>query len=123
VRDVVALTLTKCGASVTVVASVEDALNLLPDLAPDVVVSDLAMPDSDGYEFIRRFRELTLTRRGSASVPVIALTAYGSTQDRDRALSAGFDRLLAKPFDPAELVHTIAKTRTEKVGSAEPQQT
>jgi len=123
VRDVVALTLTKCGASVTVVASVEDALNLLPDLAPDVVVSDLAMPDSDGYEFIRRFRELTLTRRGSASVPVIALTAYGSTQDRDRALSAGFDRLLAKPFDPAELVHTIAKTRTEKVESAEPQQT
>lgn len=117
VRDVVALTLTKCGASVTLAASVEDALDLLPDLAPDVIVSDLAMPAADGYEFIRSFRQMV--RADGAEVPVIALTAYGSTQDRDRALEAGFDGLLAKPFDPAELVRTIAKTRTEKVGSDE----
>jgi len=112
VRDVVALTLAKCGASVTVASSVQDALNLLPNLSPDVVVSDLAMPDMDGYEFIRRFR--ALSDHKGADVPAIALTAFGSLQDRDRALNAGFDRHLAKPIDPAELVRTIVKTRQEK---------
>jgi PAS domain S-box-containing protein len=113
IRDVVALTLTKCGASVTVANSVEDALNLLPNLAPDIVVSDLAMPDLDGYDFIRKFR--SLVRPSGSSVPVIALTAYGSLQDRDRALEAGFDRHLAKPIDPAELVRMIVKTREDKL--------
>ena len=114
VRDVVALTLAKCGASVTVASSVEDALNLLPNLAPDVVVSDLAMPDLDGYEFIRRFRSLARPKAGK--VPVIALTAYGNLRDRDRALEAGFDKYLSKPIDPADLVRTIVKTRAEKLG-------
>ena len=112
IRDIVALTLAKCGASVTVASSVQDALNLLPNLSPDVVVSDLAMPDMDGYEFIRRFRALSDGK--GADVPAIALTAFGSLQDRDRALKAGFDRHLAKPIDPAELVRTIVKTREEK---------
>lgn len=115
VRDVVALTLTKCGASVTVANSVQDALNLLPNLSPDMVLSDLAMPNEDGYEFIRKFR--TLHRPKGPEVPVVALTAFGSSQDRDRALAAGFDRHLAKPIDPAELVRTIVKTRAEKIGS------
>jgi len=114
VRDVVALTLAKCGASVTVASSVDDALNLLPNLAPDVVVSDLAMPCVDGYEFIRRFR--SLARPKGDNVPVIALTAYGNLQDRDKALEAGFDKYLAKPIDPADLVRTIVKTRAEKLG-------
>ena len=116
VRDVVALTLAKCGASVTVASSVHDAFNLLPNLAPDIVVSDIAMPDVDGYEFIRRFR--ALMRAKGTNVPVIALTAYGSLQDRDRALEAGFDKHLAKPIDPAELVRTIVKTRDEKLSAA-----
>jgi PAS domain S-box-containing protein len=113
VRDVVALALAKCGASVTVANSAQEAFNLLPNLAPDIVVSDLGMPDVDGYEFVRRFRD-TMHSRG-ATIPVIALTAYGSIQDRDRALEAGFDRHLAKPIDPAELVRTIVKTRAEKL--------
>jgi CheY-like chemotaxis protein len=116
-RDVVALTLAKCGASVTVANSVHDAFNLLPNLAPDVVVSDIAMPDVDGYEFIRRFR--ALMRAKGANVPVIALTAYGSVQDRDRVLKAGFDKHLAKPIDPAELVRTIVKTRVEKLSAVD----
>jgi PAS domain S-box-containing protein len=115
VRDLVALTLAKCGASVTVASSVHDALSLLPNLSPDVVVSDIAMPDVDGYEFIRRFRALTGAK--GANVPVIALTAYGSVQDRERALKAGFDRHVTKPIDPAELVRTIVKIRAEKLSS------
>jgi len=114
VRDVVAVTLTKCGASVTVASSVKEAFNFLADFVPDVVVSDLAMPEIDGYEFIRRFR--VLNRPKGETIPVVALTAYGSVQDRHRALEAGFDQYLAKPIDPAELVRTIVKTRAEKLG-------
>jgi len=116
VRDVVALTLAKCGASVTVASSVQDALGLLPNLTPDVVVSDLAMPGIDGYEFIRKFRALTHPK--GANVPVIALTAFGSAQERDRALEAGFDRHLTKPIDPAELVRAIVRTRAQKLNLA-----
>jgi CheY-like chemotaxis protein len=114
VRDVVALTLAKCGAAVTVASAVHDALKLLPNLVPDVVISDLAMPDVDGYEFIRSFRYLA--RPKGENVPVIALTACGNLQDRDKALEAGFDKYLAKPIDPADLVRTIVKTRADKLG-------
>jgi CheY-like chemotaxis protein len=113
VRDVVAFTLTKCGAFVTVSDSAQQALELLTDVTPAIVVSDLAMPDVDGYEFVRRFHALMAAK--GVTVPVIALTAYGSVEDRDRALEAGFDRYLAKPIDPAELVRMIVKTRAEKL--------
>jgi PAS domain S-box-containing protein len=108
VRELLALTLSKCGASVTMAASVQDALALLPNLSPDVVVSDIAMPGIDGYQFIRQLRELVRPRQ--AELPVIALTAYAGVQDRERAMAAGFDRHLTKPVDPAELVRTIAGT-------------
>lgn len=55
VRELVTLTLAKCGASVTVASSVQDALGLMPNLRPDVIVSDIAMPGVDGYEFIQKF--------------------------------------------------------------------
>jgi CheY-like chemotaxis protein len=116
VRDLVALTLTKCGASVTVASSVRDALGLMPNLAPDVVVSDVAMPGADGYEFVRKFRALTDSK--GAKVPVIALTAFGSVQDRERALQAGFDQHLSKPIDPVELVRAIVASRSPRDGTA-----
>jgi CheY-like chemotaxis protein len=108
VRELLALTLSKCGASVTLASSVEDALSLLPNLSPDIVISDIAMPGADGYEFIQKLRALARPR--GADLPVIALTAYASVHDRDRALRAGFDTHLTKPIDPVELVHTIAGT-------------
>jgi PAS domain S-box-containing protein len=106
VRELLALALSKCGASVTLASSVEDALSLLPNLTPDVVISDIAMPGADGYEFIQKLRALVRPRGGD--LPVIALTAYASVHDRDRALRAGFDRHLTKPVDPLELIRTIA---------------
>jgi PAS domain S-box-containing protein len=106
VRELLALTLAKCGASVTMASSVQDALALLPNLSPDVVVSDIAMPGADGYDFIQKLRALVRPR--GADLPVIALTAYASVHDRERALKAGFDRHLTKPVDPVELVRTIA---------------
>jgi PAS domain S-box-containing protein len=106
VRELLALALSKCGASVTLASSVDDALSLLPNLSPDVVISDIAMPGADGYEFIQKLRALVRPR--GADLPVIALTAYASVHDRGRALRAGFDRHLTKPVDPIELVRTIA---------------
>lgn len=113
VREVVTLTLAKCGASVTVASSVQDALGLMPNLSPDVIVSDIAMPGVDGYEFIQRLR--ALTEPEGSNIPVIALTAYASAQDRRRALESGFDRHLSKPVDPVDLVQAIVKSRFEKV--------
>jgi PAS domain S-box-containing protein len=113
VRELLGLTLAKCGASVTPAASVEDALAVLPNLRPDVVVSDIAMPGMDGYEFLQKLREL-LPARGGREVPVIALTACASGQDRDLALQAGFDRHLTKPVDPAELVRVIAASHSAR---------
>jgi CheY-like chemotaxis protein len=115
VRDLVALTLAKCGASVTVASSVEDALALMPNLSPDVIVSDIAMPGVDGYEFIQKIRALSGHSERS-EVPVIALTAYASLQDRDRAIPLRCDRHLTKPVDPAELVRAIVKSKSERVG-------
>jgi CheY-like chemotaxis protein/anti-sigma regulatory factor (Ser/Thr protein kinase) len=110
VRELLALTLAKCGASVTLAASVSDALALLPNLSPDVVISDIAMPGIDGYEFIQKLRGLV--RSHGRDVPVIALTACASGQDRDLALQAGFNRYLTKPVDPAELVRAIAQSHS-----------
>ncbi|MDQ6860788.1 MAG: ATP-binding protein [Verrucomicrobiota bacterium] len=115
VRDLVALTLAKCGASVTVASSVQDAIGLMPNLHPDVVVTDIAMPGIDGYEFVQRLRAIEQKR--GREIPIIALTAYASVQDRNRALDAGFDRHLTKPVDPGELVRAIVKTRSEKAGA------
>ena len=113
VRELLGLALAKCGASVTLASSVEEALAGLANLSPDVVVSDIAMPGMDGYEFIHKLRELVRPRDGR-EVPVIALTACASGQDRDLALQAGFDRHLTKPVDPAELVRVIAQSHSAR---------
>ena len=97
---------TKCGASVTVASSVEDALGLLTTMMPDVIISDIAMPGMDGYAFVEALRA-----RPGAMVPLIALTAYASVQDRERALTLGFNSHLSKPVDPLVLVRTIAESR------------
>ncbi|MDQ3120790.1 MAG: ATP-binding protein [Verrucomicrobiota bacterium] len=111
VREVVALTLAKCGASVTVACSVSDALGLMPNVTPDVIVSDIAMPGVDGYEFIQKLR--ALARPNVSEIPVIALTAYASVQDRKHALDAGFYRHLTKPVDPLDLVRAIVTSQSE----------
>ena len=74
--------------------------------APDVVVADLGMPHLDGFQFIDRLRRHPNPR--VREVPAAALTAYARSEDRMRALRAGFQIHLAKPIDPAELVTTIA---------------
>jgi CheY-like chemotaxis protein len=88
------------------VPSVNKAVEALDRHGPDVLVSDIAMPDRDGYELIRYVRSLAETAGGK--VPALALTAFARTEDRSRALMAGFQMHAAKPVEPAELVAMVA---------------
>jgi CheY-like chemotaxis protein len=93
------------GATTTAVASAGDALDALSRDPTDVLLSDLAMPDQDGYEMMRRIRK----DRGVAALPAAALTAYADADCRSRALEAGFQEHLAKPVEPEILAATLAR--------------
>jgi CheY-like chemotaxis protein len=90
-----------------------------PDQQPDALISDIAMPDEDGYAFIHRVREM----EGSEQRPhvvALALTAFSRVEDRTRALAAGFDAHVAKPIDPDRVLHTLIDAlEGEDTGGAE----
>jgi CheY-like chemotaxis protein len=92
--------------SVSTAADARAALALLRESRFDVLVSDIGMPDTDGYALIRQIRELPVDRGGN--IPALSLTAYARSEDRTKALRAGFNTHLAKPIDPGELVVVIA---------------
>ena len=73
---------------------------------PDVMISDIGMPDQDGYELIRKLRALPPEKGGAT--PAIALTGYASRKDRERALSSGYQQHMAKPIEQADLIEAIA---------------
>ena len=102
-RNVLALLLQRLGALVEAVPSAKDAYERLAKRRPDVLVSDIGMPDEDGYSLIRRVREL----EGEHRVPAIALTAYARKQDAEAAIGAGYDQHLPKPVAPADLIKAI----------------
>lgn len=102
-RHVLALLLQRLGALVEAVASAKEACDRLMHRRPDVLVSDIGMPDEDGYSLIRRVREM----QGQHKVPAIALTAYARKQDAEAAIDAGYDHHLPKPVTPADLVRAI----------------
>jgi len=90
------------GAVVKTATSVQSALTALETWAPDVLISDLGMPDEDGYALIRS------VRAGGSTVPAIALTAYAADHDRERSLAAGYQRHVGKPADPTAILEAIA---------------
>jgi PAS domain S-box-containing protein len=94
------------GAEVISATSVEEALDALDRFKPDVMVSDIAMPDRDGYELIREIRSREPERGGK--IPAVAVTAYARAEDRVRVLAAGFQMHVAKPIDPDELIAVVA---------------
>jgi signal transduction histidine kinase/DNA-binding response OmpR family regulator len=105
-RELITAVLAQCGAQVKDCETASEALDALQAWGPDLLISDIGMPDEDGYSLIKRVRELDEQQRGK--IPAIALTAYASPEDRIRALSAGFQMHLAKPLEPEELVTAIA---------------
>jgi PAS domain S-box-containing protein len=95
-----------CGATVKVAESAAEALDLLQVAVPDVLISDIGMPGTDGYAFIRQIRKLS--RQGGGKVAAIALTAYTRIEDRLQALRAGYDMHVPKPVELTELVAVAA---------------
>ncbi len=100
------VSLSRCGAEVRAVTSAAEALGLLEVFRPDVLVSDIGMPHEDGYTLMRKVRALGPEHGGA--IPAAAVTAYARTEDRMRALLAGFQTHIAKPVEPAELAAVVA---------------
>jgi CheY-like chemotaxis protein len=105
-RELLKAGLGQCGAEVTTAGSAAEALAAISSGAPDLLISDIGMPEEDGYELIRRVRGLPA--EGGGRVPAIALTAYARTEDRLQALRAGYEMHVPKPVEMAELVAVAA---------------
>jgi len=106
-REMLRTALRDRGATVRVAASSADALSILEEKpAPDVLISDIGMPGSDGYEFIRRVR--TSPNAATRLLPAIAVTAYANPEDRIRATVAGYQAHLSKPVDAALVASSVA---------------
>jgi PAS domain S-box-containing protein len=105
-RELLKASLSECGAEVSVAGSVREALASLGSAIPDLLISDIGIPDEDGYDLIRLVRALPPESGGK--VPAIALTAYARVEDRLKALRAGFQMHVPKPVELAELLTVVA---------------
>jgi signal transduction histidine kinase/ActR/RegA family two-component response regulator len=114
--DVLQQILQHSGATIMAASNAGTALALLERERPDVIVSDIGMPDIDGFELMRRIRRRTAGAGGA--IPAIALTAFTRQDDRHKAMQAGFDDYLAKPVEPGSLVAHIAQAVGQR-GAAE----
>ena len=115
-REMLEVALSQYGAEVRVAASADAGYDELVRDCPDVLVSDIEMPDATGYDLVRRLRhsDMPELRR----LPAVALTAYARTEDRVKALLAGFQTHVPKPVEPAELVTVIASLAQRTIGSS-----
>jgi PAS domain S-box-containing protein len=118
-RDILAAILERGGFSYRVATRASEALSVLDDWQPDVIVSDIGMPDMDGYEFVRQLRARPPQLGGQ--IPALALTAYARTADREQALRAGYRAHVAKPVDPLDLVRAITELTARPVAPPSPQ--
>ena len=105
-RELIQEVLKDCGSEVILSRSAAEALEALEKYKPDILISDLGMPDEDGYSLISKIRALPSERGGH--IPAAALTAYARAEDRMRVLRSGFQFHLPKPVDSAELVTVVA---------------
>jgi CheY-like chemotaxis protein len=114
-REMLKVALEQYGALVRVAASAEEAFDAVTIECPDVLVSDIEMPDTSGYDLVRRLRHSDSVEH--RRLPAVALTAYARTEDRVKALLAGFQTHVPKPVEPAELVTVIASLAQRTLGS------
>jgi CheY-like chemotaxis protein len=105
-RELLRAALGECGVEVLTAATAREAIELAARSKPDVLISDIGMPDMDGFELIRKVRELPAESGGG--VPAIALTAYARAEDRLRVLRSGYQMHVPKPVEMAELLTVIA---------------
>ena len=106
-RQLISHSITSRGAEVKTCGSAREALELLEQWRPDVLLSDIGMPGEDGYSLISKVRALPPEKGGHT--PAAAFTAYAREEDRERALAAGYQMHIAKPISSDELVSTLAQ--------------
>lgn len=104
--ELIAFILEQCKAQVMKAASADEAFEAIAQSKPDILISDISMPDEDGYSLIARVR--TLEAKQERQMPAVALTAFAREEDCTRALAAGFQMHLSKPVEPGELVAVVA---------------
>jgi CheY-like chemotaxis protein len=105
-RELMKRILSDCGAGVRIAASAREAFALFKEQVPNLLISDLGMPEVDGFELLDWVRHLS--REEGGHVPAIALTAFARSEDRLSALEAGFSAHISKPVEPSELIATVA---------------
>jgi PAS domain S-box-containing protein len=113
-REFIVALLEQCGAQVTAVASAREAIEAVSQVKADVLVSDIGMPEEDGYSLIRKVRTLSAEQGGK--IPAVALTAYARAEDRTRAIAEGFQMHIPKPVEPAELATVVASLAARRTG-------
>jgi PAS domain S-box-containing protein len=106
-RDLISMVLKRCGAEVVAVETVEEALKVVKEIKPDLLLSDIVMSGEDGYTLIRKLRQMNEKEGGS--IPAIALTVFSRAEDRTKLLRAGYTAHLSKPVHPEELVAILTK--------------
>jgi CheY-like chemotaxis protein len=115
-RGLVSAVLREQGADVHLAASAREALEQLASVKPDVVVSDIGMPETDGLSLIRRIRSLPSEEGGRT--PAVALTAYAGVEDAQRAFAAGYQMHVAKPVEAVQLATVVANLGGRSLGDA-----
>ena len=106
-RELVGRLLRACEATATLAGSVDEAMTVLGEGRFDLIISDIGMPGRDGYDLIRNLR--SMPEKHGGKTPAVALTAYARSEDRVKAMVAGFDMHVAKPVDPGELRAVVAR--------------
>ena len=108
-----------CGAGwqVTTAASAQEAIDAIETVSPDILISDIAMPQENGYQLLKKVREMERTQ-GRHPVPAIALSAYVREEDVNNSLQAGFEMHLSKPVDADKLIAAIIAVATRYLGKA-----
>jgi two-component system CheB/CheR fusion protein len=117
-RETTSRLLEQCGAGVRQASSAAEARAAVEIRGPDVIVADIGMPEEDGYALLRGLRRAEQEQR-TPRVPAIAVTAFAGSENRERALAAGFDEYLPKPVDPQRLVTVIALLAAKRVTARE----
>lgn len=112
-RELITAILSRCGSEVKCSESAAAAIKDVRNWKPDLLVSDIGMPNEDGYSLIGKLRRLRSKK--AREIPAIALTAYATVEDRTRALSSGFQLHVPKPIDPEVLVRSLASAAGRKI--------
>ena len=111
-RELIRLVLQHQGAKIVEASSAREGLEIIKESTPDILISDIGMPDENGYSFIKKVRSLPKEKGGN--IPALALTAYTKEEDKQKAIAAGFQMHMGKPLDITELVKAVVQLNPEK---------